>query len=151
MLMLFYSILCTPGFGGYFYDIPQSLTPSSVLTLRLSECYKDIWETKDMDIFFCFSQMITVSLSYRLFGQKHAMHRPGPLEDFQYSSSPEDRLLKLFNWWGRTNSLLRRVSTNITNDSFYTSLFLDMTLVSSMLNIFMCYSLHCVYSVEAFV
>ena len=35
-------------------------TPSSTLTLRLPECFKDIREPKDRDVFFCFSQLMTV-------------------------------------------------------------------------------------------
>ena len=51
------------------------------LTLRLPECYKDIRETKDRDN-FCISPMITLSLFYRLYGQKQVTYWPGPLEAF---------------------------------------------------------------------
>lgn len=100
-------------------------TSSSVLTLRLPECFKDIRETKDRDV-LCFSQLMTLPLFYRdNMARSRLYTNQVTLEKLlKYSSRPENRLLKLLKLTIKDKFSSKCLNKYTTNDSFHTSLFL---------------------------
>ena len=74
MLVLLCSISYTPVSGGCICGIPQTLYTFFRINFKITWMFKDIRETKDRDVFFCFSQLMTLSQFYRQYSQKQAVY-----------------------------------------------------------------------------